>query len=65
MESDYTLRFGFKVLIKSISYAKQFVAKSPEVPLLVLLFFFVAFCLNSVNALVLQYAPLVNHSGYI
>ena len=27
--------------------------------------FFVAFCLNSVNALVLQYAPLVNHSGFI
>ena len=27
--------------------------------------FFVAFCLNSVNALVLQYASLVNHSGYI
>ena len=29
--------------------------------------FFVAFCLNSVNALVIQYAPraLVNHSGYI
>ena len=30
-----------------------------------LFFFFVAFCLNSVNALVLQYAQLVNHSGYI
>ena len=27
--------------------------------------FFVAFCLNSVNALVIQYAPLVNHSDYI
>ena len=41
-------------------------AQSPEVPLLVLFFlFFVAFCLNSVNALVLLYAPLVNNSGYI
>ena len=28
-------------------------------------FFFVAFCLNSLDALVLQYAPLVNNSGYI
>ena len=27
--------------------------------------FVVAFSLNSVNALVLQHAPLVNHSGYI